>query len=116
MHYLTNALVVAVIFLTSSFANAKDYTKDLSLPEGAKVKIISIDKKNKMIQVESVKFPAEDASWLIAKDFASSVQVDRGQKIRLQHELSSGHEKHIGKEFVLTKTINTYIHQSAFKK
>lgn len=106
-----------VLFVFSSKVSAQaDYTKDLSLPKGAEVVIVSIDKKNQMLEVNSVKFPGEDASWLKIVDFGKSVELDKGQDIRFIAELNKGNEKLIGRKFKLKKVITTYVHKSAFAK
>lgn len=103
-----------LVFIISSNVYAQDYAKDLSLPKGAEVVIVSIDKKKQMIEVNSVRFPGEDASWLKSAEFGKSVELQKGQEIRFVGELNKGNEKLIGRKFKLTKEITTYVHRSAF--
>lgn len=107
-------LYVILVLLISFGAWAQDYIKDLSLPKDAEVVIVAIDKKKQMVEVNSVRFPGEDASWLKTSEFGKSVQLPKGQEIRFVGELNKANEKLIGRKFKLTKEITTYVHRSAF--
>ncbi|MCC6137425.1 MAG: hypothetical protein IT287_02245 [Bdellovibrionaceae bacterium] len=108
--FLRTSVITTVIFLCAVvFAAPAIYKKDLSLPKGAEVKIVEFDTKNQMLKVSSVKFPGEDDSWLRMRDFSNSIQIDKGQEVRLRHEITTGAEKHLGQKFLLIQRIVTYV-------
>lgn len=111
-------IITMFIFAVSALAADKPYAKakDLWLPQGAEVRIVAFDVKNHMMELESVKFPAEDASWVLTKEFGESIPLMKGQETRTQLQINAGKESYIGKTYVLTKKMRTFVHSSVFKK
>ena len=91
---------------------AHQYTKDLSLPSKAQVKIIKLDPVAKMILLESVKFPGEEDSWVRAREFSKSIKVSPKKKARVDALIRNLSKYLLGQTFPLKQKITTYIRKN----